>query len=421
MKVFKFGGASIKNSSAIMNMAKIITAHKDESLVVVISAMDKTTNALEELLHHRIQNNEFSTQLSKVQKFHKGIIESLFPDHNQDLLESVDSYLNRLERTLELNEEEDFNKLYDATVSTGEYLSTIIISYYLNALGLDCSWVDARSIIRTDSSFREGIVDWNTSRTLIKKTVKDSNSSIIITQGFVAGNKQGDITTLGREGSDFSAAIIASSVNADSVTIWKDVPGILNADPKRIPNATLFRELPYTEASEMTYYGASVIHPKTIKPLANKRIPLYVKSFDHPEQPGTIIHKCKLENTIPCIIFKENQCLFSFKVRDFTFVNEENLSKIFHELHELNIKINMMENSAISFSVVFDYDPIRVELLTKRLKSDYDFRYNKNLTLITLKNSNPELEREYGQFSKVFMIQKSRKNIRYLIAEKQIA
>jgi aspartate kinase len=279
--------------------------------------------------------------------------------------------------------------------------------------------MDASKFIRTDASYREGIVNWRLTGNLIRNSFKEIlNTKTVVTQGFIGGTEEGQITTLGREGSDYTAAIIASALEAESVTIWKDVPGILNADPKKVPGAVLFPELPYTEASEMTYYGASVIHPKTIKPLANKKIPLYVKSFDHPDEPGTIIHKCKVTTTIPTIIFKENQCLFSFKVLDFTFVNEENLSKIFHELHELNIRINMMQNSAISFSVVFDFDPIRVDLLKERLRDNYTFLYNKNLTLITIKNSNEQLEKEYSGKRKIYLMQRSRKNVRYLVAEK---
>jgi len=419
MKVFKFGGASVKNADAIRNMSKILMTYSGKKLVVVISAMDKTTNALEGILHARMRNENISEQVKKVSDFHLKAIPELFPDGNPELQSVVQSLMDKLNTTLETHDQLDYNKFYDAVVSTGEYLSSAIVCNYLNSIGFISHWMDASKFIRTDASYREGIVNWRLTGNLIRNSFKEIlNTKTVVTQGFIGGTEEGQITTLGREGSDYTAAIIASALEAESVTIWKDVPGILNADPKKVPGAVLFPELPYTEASEMTYYGASVIHPKTIKPLANKKIPLYVKSFDHPDEPGTIIHKCKVTTTIPTIIFKENQCLFSFKVLDFTFVNEENLSKIFHELHELNIRINMMQNSAISFSVVFDFDPIRVDLLKERLRDNYTFLYNRNLTLITIKNSNEQLEKEYSGKRKIYLMQRSRKNVRYLVAEK---
>ena len=419
MKVFKFGGASVKNADAIRNMSQILMTYNGKKLVVVISAMDKTTNALEGILHARMRNENISEQVKKVSDFHLKAIPELFPDGNPELQSVVQSLMDKLNTTLETHDQLDYNKFYDAVVSTGEYLSSAIVCNYLNSIGFISHWMDASKFIRTDASYREGIVNWRLTGNLIRNSFKEIlNTKTVVTQGFIGGTEGGQITTLGREGSDYTAAIIASALEAESVTIWKDVPGILNADPKKVPGAVLFPELPYTEASEMTYYGASVIHPKTIKPLANKKIPLYVKSFDHPDEPGTIIHKCKVTTTIPTIIFKENQCLFSFKVLDFTFVNEENLSKIFHELHELNIRINMMQNSAISFSVVFDFDPIRVDLLKERLRDNYTFLYNKNLTLITIKNSNEQLEKEYSGKRKIYLMQRSRKNVRYLVAEK---
>jgi aspartate kinase len=419
MKVFKFGGASVKNADAIRNMSQILMTYNGKKLVVVISAMDKTTNALEGILHARMRNENISEQVKKVSDFHLKAIPELFPDGNPELQSVVQSLMDKLNTTLETHDQLDYNKFYDAVVSTGEYLSSAIVCNYLNSIGFFSHLMDASKFIRTDASYREGIVNWRLTGNLIRNSFKEIlNTKTVVTQGFIGGTEEGQITTLGREGSDYTAAIIASALEAESVTIWKDVPGILNADPKKVPGAVLFPELPYTEASEMTYYGASVIHPKTIKPLANKKIPLYVKSFDHPDEPGTIIHKCKVTTTIPTIIFKENQCLFSFKVLDFTFVNEENLSKIFHELHELNIRINMMQNSAISFSVVFDFDPIRVDLLKERLRDNYTFLYNKNLTLITIKNSNEQLEKEYSGKRKIYLMQRSRKNVRYLVAEK---
>ncbi|MBL3656477.1 aspartate kinase [Fulvivirga sediminis] len=414
MKVFKFGGASIKNAQAIRNMCEIVSNHKEAKLLVVVSAMGKSTNNLELLLEERTNETASDKNLANLLEFHVSICEDLFPtDH--DIFNYLKNQISELK--VALQSPADYNEIYDQVVSKGELISSNIITAYLNHCGTSSLWVDAREYVRTDNNFREGHVDWKLTEELIRHDIESlALSNVLVTQGFIGRAQNGLTTTLGREGSDFSAAIFASCLSAESVTVWKDVPGILNGDPKLVKDAILFDELPYQEAAEMTYYGATVIHPKTIKPLANKGIPLHVKSFDHPSEPGTLIHDCKLkENQPPTIIIKNDQCLISFKVIDFTFVNEDNLSLIFKTLSDNNIKINIMQNSAISFSIVIDNDTSKIQKLVLSLKDHFDIRYNNGLQLITLKNYQQETLDSYRNNEKILLEQISRKNYRALI------
>ncbi len=416
MKVFKFGGASVKDTAAIKNMCAIVKEHEGDQLVVVVSAMGKTTNALEQLLDLSWFGENYDQKLEQLQSYHFGIIDELFGDGGETTREGVSDIFSNLKKQLS-SKYEDYNQLYDAIVCHGEYLSTKIISDYLSHLGHPTLLLDAAKVIRTDATFKEGKVEWQETEAQIATNVgQNTENATVVSQGFIGGTANNQVTTLGREGSDFTAAIFASCLRANAVTIWKDVPGILTADPKLIPEARLFSELPYNEASEMTYYGASVIHPKTIKPLAIKNIPLFVRSFDNPDAPGTCIHDCNLENPPTAIIFKKDQCLFSFKVVDFTFVNEDAISKIFGILHDVNIKINIMQNSAISFSVCFDYNKIKVDNLIDRLGQEFRYFYNLGLTLITLKNYTEEEFLKYSSREDILLEQKSRKNYRVLVS-----
>jgi aspartate kinase len=413
MIVFKFGGASIKNSEAIRNMCSIIKKYSAERLLVVVSAMGKTTNALESILQNKRKNEIQTVDIDALYNYHLSICKELFtkPD---EVIRNIDIIFDELEKALALDV--PFDQHYDQVVSKGELLSSTIVASYLATYEVKVKWIDSRDYIKTDDNFRAAHVNWKESERLIDNlnTVLDEN--IVLTQGFIGMSEQGMSTTLGREGSDYSAAIFASCLNAKSLTVWKDVPGILNADPKLIEDVKLFTQLPYIEAAEMTYYGASVIHPKTIKPLANKNIPLYVRSFDHPDEAGTIIHECAVDTLEPTIIIKNDQCLVSFKVIDFTFINEKNLSLIFHELATLDIKINIMQNSAVSFSIVFDYREDKVELLLNALSQHFDIRYNTGLTLITIKNYVQMQIENYKKDKKILLEQISRSNYRALIS-----
>lgn len=393
MRVFKFGGASIKNAEGVVNLGNILKKYGEKPLAVVASAMGKTTNALEEIARLAFDSKDFSGPFEKLSDFHRQIAQKLIADPNHPAHSTLNGILDELLALLAAEPlKMNFDMFYDQIVSKGEILSTTIVSHYLNEIGIDCIWLDARRIIKTDESFREGKVDWMVTERQIKEILPPLlNAQIVLTQGFIGSSLTGLDTTLGREGSDYSAAILAYCLDAESVSIWKDVPGILNADPKIFPATVKFDELSYNDAAEMTYYGAQVIHPKTIKPLANKKIPLIVKSFENPEAGGTIIHNAPQGKTPPpTVVFKFNQVLITFHVKDLTFIDERNLSVIFHALDRLGIRINMMQNSAVSFSICIDAHPQKANELIETLQHEFDIRYNENLTLITVKNFDQE-------------------------------
>lgn len=410
MKVFKFGGASLKTSAAIRNMAAIIKANTGESLVVVVSAMGKTTNALENILSLYRQNQPFQTAFENLRTYHLNIASDLFP--NGSLTSELNELFDDVMRLLIPGPED---QVYDQVVSFGEIASSFIVSHFLQQAGVPCGLKDARKYVVTDDCFREARVDWEKTRRNMQALLPELNKNIVLTQGFIGSAPSGLTTTLGREGSDYTAAIFASCLDADSVTIWKDVPGVMSADPKRIPDAIVFDELPYKEAAEMTYFGASVIHPKTIKPLAVKGIPLYVKSFDQPELPGTKIHECHINQLPPLIVFKENQCLVSCRVTDYTFINEQQLSLIFHALSETGIKINVMQNSAISLSFCIDYRENKLIALIEILRHHFDVYYNTNLTLITVKNYDEATFETYRKKPNLLLEQSSRSTLQVLV------
>jgi aspartate kinase len=411
MRVFKFGGTSLKNADAIRNMASIVKAHAETPLVVVVSAMGKTTNALESILQTYSKDGDFTKEIETLKKYHDDICTGLFSSPNP-LGKKLDAIFNNLKSQLKGTVDD---KMYDQVVSIGEIASSVIVEAYLKSTDLPTEWIDARKYILTDATFREGKIQWKETAEKISTLQTVLQTKIIITQGFLGGTADGYTTTIGREGSDFTAAIFASTLPAESVTIWKDVPGVMSADPKRIASAIVFPELPFKEAAEMTYYGASVIHPKTIQPLALKKIPLYVKSFDNPALAGTKIHECHVDKLPPLIVFKENQCLISCKVTDYTFVNEEQLGAIFNALSELDIKINVMQNSAISFSFCIDFRESKVMALIQKLQHQFEVYYNTNLTLITVKNYDEEAFNTYRKKPGVMIEQSSRSTLQVLV------
>lgn len=415
MKIFKFGGASIKNAHAIRNMCKILQDHLDESLVVIVSAMGKSTNALERIHQAVIADHSCKELIEEFIAFHEEISHELFED--QQLIDpQIEQWTTYLNESISQSNYTS-NEMYDAIVATGELLSSTIIGQYLNQCGVDALWTDARKLIQTDTAFKEANVDWDHTKNNITTFIEKQNrEQIILTQGFIAGTSTGQTTSLGREGSDFTGAIFAACLQADSFTVWKDVAGILNADPKRIPDAILFDELSYNEASEMTYYGAKVIHPKTIKPLANLNIPLFVRCFDQPELPGTKIYDCQIKHSASVIVFKENQCLVTFKSRDLAFVNEKGISIIFDTLHELSIDMNIMQNSAVSFSICVDYHRHKIHRLIDSLKNRFDILYNTDLELVTIKNYSEETIAKYRPQGEILLEQQSRNNYRVLLS-----
>jgi len=412
MKVFKFGGASLKSAAGIRKVASIVQSFSHSPLLIVVSAMGKTTDQLERVHANAANLQVYKAHLGEAIKYHIDIIRELLPD-DKNVEDDVMAQFSRVEKDLFINA--DFDCVYDQVVSKGEIISSLIVYHYLRHTGLPMRWLDARTCIATDNTYREGKVDWSTTETSIRKAVNVSSNEIIITQGFIAGTPDGFTTTLGREGSDFSAAIFASCLQAESVTIWKDVPGVMNADPKRLPAATVFEQLPFKEAAEMTYYGASVIHPKTIKPLANRQIPLLVKNFDDPQLPGTTIHECVVAQLPPLIVFKDNQCLISCKVTDYTFIEEAQLLSIFHTLTELNIRINVMQNSAITFSFCIDFRENKVKALIQKLQRQFEVYYNTGLTLITIKNYTAEAFETYRKRPGIVLEQSSRSTLQILV------
>ena len=412
MKVFKFGGASLKNGAAIRNIVSIIKTQGKENLLVVVSAMGKTTDALEKIIALSQSGKGFEKEIKELEVYHTEIIKELFSDPKDASFQLI-KLLKEIEKAALLKGEYDF--VYDQVIGYGEIISSVIFNLFLQHEGLPSELIDSRKYITTDSTFREGKIQWTEteSKTLgLKSLLKNK---IVIAQGFIGYNEKSETVSLGREGSDFSAAIFGCCLKAESVTIWKDVPGVMSADPKRIPNAVVFEELPYKETAEMTYYGASVIHPKTVKPLANKGIPLLVKSFVDPELIGTKIHECHVDKLPPLIVHKENQCLISCKVTDYSFINEEQLGIIFGAISESGLRVNVMQNSAISFSFCVDYRENRVLKLISLLSKSFEVFYNTGLTLITVKNYDTKTFNEYRNIKGVILEQSSRSALQVLI------
>lgn len=418
MIVYKFGGASVKNAEAVKNVAEIIKA-ADEDVMVVVSAMAKTTNALEEVVTHYF-NEEVEKALEKVNAiiaFHDNIIKDLELDTDEEFVTLVQSVYNRLIQKLNAEVSSNFDFEYDQIVSFGEIISTVIISGFLNLLHLPNNWLDARKIIRTNNHFRKAEVDWNETTLLISSKVQSNESGmgIFITQGFIGHTDTGFTTTLGREGSDFTAGILAYCLNAEKVVIWKDVPGMLNADPKYFNNCQKLDQISYKEAIELSYFGASVIHPKTVKPLQNKNIPLWVKSFISPDESGTLISEnVDNDSLIPSYIFKSNQALISISPKDFSFVVEKNLSEIFAILAKYRITVNLMQNSALSFSFSSD-DSMSLRQAIEELKSDYHVRYNEKLSLLTVRHYTEDVLNDLLSKNQVLVEQKSRHTARYVL------
>ncbi|MBL0073541.1 MAG: aspartate kinase [Bacteroidetes bacterium] len=419
MKVFKFGGASVKDAAAVRNMTAILKMFSAEELVVVISAMGKTTNALEKVTNAYFSDiSEAPKNLDVVKKYHLELMEELFPDKSHQVYNLVNNLFVEIEWVLEESPSRSYAFVYDQIVSAGELISTTIISNYLNASGVSNTWLDARDCIQTDNTYREGNVDWELTQDLTRSKVEVlfKKNKIVITQGFIGGTSENFTTTLGREGSDYSAAIFAYCMNADGVFIWKDVPGVLNADPKFYKEAQKLERMSYHDAIELAYYGASVIHPKTIKPLENKNIALHVKSFVNPDLPGTVIGKdFQTKPLIPSFIFKENQVLISIAAKDFSFIAEENLSGIFGLFARLGVKINLMQNSAISFSVCIDNDVLKTPELIKALMNDYKVRYNENLQLFTVRHYYPSTIEMLTTGKEILLEQRSRQTAQFVV------
>lgn len=386
MRIFKFGGASVKDADGIKNVYSVLEKVGHEDTLLVISAMGKTTNALEVVIKNYFDKSpELHSSLQEVKKYHNQILMDLFDDEDHDVFYTVNSHFADLEYFIRSNKSPNYNFVYDQVVSYGEIISTTIVSHYFNHVGLKNNWIDVRNFIKTDNNYRDATVDWDKTQGHISKGVK--KKALNITQGFLGSDENNFTTTLGREGSDYTAAIFAYCLNAESVTIWKDVPGVMNADPRFFENATLLNQISYREAIELAFYGATVIHPKTLQPLQRKEIPLYVKSFINPLLPGTSVSKgADLVPQTSCFILKKNQLLISLSSIDFSFIMEENISEIFKLLHEYKIKVSLIQNSAISFSVCVEDKFGNFNELKSILSKKFKVSYNENVSLYTIRH-----------------------------------
>lgn len=383
--VYKFGGASVKDGAALKNLVDILRNRLRNNLVIVVSAMGKSTNSLEGILARKLEGENFSQNCAILKQYHLEICESLFPAGHV-IFAQLDNYFIQLENDLAKPlSRENYDEYYDRIVGYGELISSRIAMEYLCLVGLVVLWQDARELIRTNSDFSFAKIDFEKTRKNCQNQLKPNLEKFpVLTQGFIGSDPKGRPTTLGREGSDFTAAILATCLDAGSVTIWKDVPGVLNADPKIFSDTKLFTELDYRQAAEMTYYGASVIHPKTIKPLANAGIPLFVKSFLNPEANGTKIHGAAQPNFIPTIVLKKDQILVSLKVTDFTFIEEKHIHLVYEQLQLLKLRVNMLQTSAISISIVIDSQLFKLEQLLEKMRGEFEVRYNEGLELLTI-------------------------------------
>lgn len=422
MKIFKFGGASVKNAAAVRNVAHILKTHNPSDVLVVISAMGKVTNAFEGLVKAYMEGQSNCRSLAEdIKTYHFEILSELFPTPNW-VYQEVHAVFEDLYKKLATKASANYDYEYDQIVSLGEILSTKIVSGYLKNNGFQCEWVDARHLIRTDRTFREGKVDWETTKELITGELQQElyKGKTIITQGFIGHTPENQTTTLGREGSDYTAAILSWCLDGESVTIWKDVPGMLNADPKWFDNTEILSKISYKEAIELSYYGATVIHPKTLKPLQNKDIPLYVKSFMDPALPGTVIQADgSQDHLIPSFIFKINQLLISIIPKDFSFVVEENLSDIFSTFSKQGVKINLMQNSALDFSAVVD-DSDKARKLIEALRDEYKVLFNENQELVTIRHYDQKTIDRVMHGKKLLLEQRTRQTLRMVISDNNL-
>jgi aspartate kinase len=421
MKVFKFGGASVKNAEAVKNVGEVLKNFKGEEVLIVVSAMGKSTNSLELLARaYYDQKEEMYGIYKEIKAFHDEVIKGLLIDSLSHTYDDIENLFIELECELESSPDANFDKVYDQVVSYGEIFSSRILSAYLNESNIKNRWMDAQNFINTDNTYREGKVDWDVTYHLISKKLKPIvKKQMVVTQGFIGRNKDNFTVTLGREGSDYSAAIFAYGLDAENVTIWKDVAGVMNADPKKFPDAIKIDAISYPRAIEMAYYGATVIHPKTIQPLQSKQIPLYVKSFLDPKSAGTIVGVSKEEEVhLPTIISKGNQLLISIMSKDFSFIVEDNLSNIFNAFANHKVKINLMQNSAISFSVCIDHEVEKINKLKSDLEASFNIKINEGLELLTITNyTNDNLESFVnGKF--ILIEQKTRNTIQLVVGSK---
>lgn len=415
IKVYKFGGASVKDAEGVKNLIKVLEETGSDNKLIVVSAMGKTTNALEVVVKDYLNFSEIPDSLEEVKEYHLAIIEELFPEKNASIYNKIKTLFTELENFLTHNKSTQYDFVYDQIVSYGELISTTIVSEYLNSQQLATNWLDARDLIKTDSTYRDAQVNWTKTIDFIQDNINPGKLNI--TQGFIASDSNNFTTTLGREGSDYSAAILAYCMNAESVTIWKDVPGVLNADPRFFSQAELLNQISYEEAIELAFYGASVIHPKTLQPLQRKEIPLFVRSFVDPKGEGTAVSKGKtIFPEIPCFIVKKDQVLISLSSLDFSFMVEENISEIFRLFHQYQMKVDLIQNSAISFRVCVDNKFNQLEKLIQHLKARFKVDYKTGVSLYTIRHFNEKAIKDLEKDKNVLLKQLTQNTVQ-LVAE----
>ncbi|HET8804598.1 MAG TPA: aspartate kinase [Aequorivita sp.] len=418
MKIFKFGGASTKDAENIKNVVSVIKQTGEKDLVVVVSAMGKITNALEEVVNDYFsEEKNFKDSLSNVYDYHFNILNELFATSVHPIFSELDKIFKNLRRFLENNKSKNHAFVYDQVVSFGEIISSTIISAYFLENGIKNTWLDVRQCIKTDANYRDANIDWEKTQQRISENV--SPNGITVTQGFLGAEHTNNFTTtLGREGSDYTAAIFAYCLNAESVTIWKDVPGVLNADPRYFTQTQLYNHISYREAIELAFYGASVIHPKTLQPLQRKEIPLFVKSFLNPTAPGTCVGKgVMLDPMVSSFILKKGQVLISLSSLDFSFMMEDNIGDVFKWLHEYKMKVELIQNSAISFSVCVDNKFNNLEPLLVKLREKFSVKWNENVTLYTIRHFNPAEVKALAENKNVLLKQESKETVQLVIKE----
>jgi aspartate kinase len=418
MKIFKFGGASVKDAEGLKNVASVLKVTGEKNLVIVVSAMGKMTNALEIVVSNYFNSpNEIDVSVSLVFDYHNKILTDLFPIPSHPIFVEVNTLFKELNQFLKTTKSKNHSFVYDQIVGYGELISTAIVSAYLSEIGIKNMLLDVRTCIKTDENYRDAKVDWDFTQRQISSLV--SKKGITITQGFLGAESTNNFTTtLGREGSDYTAAIFGYCLNAQSVTIWKDVPGVLNADPRYFSKTKLLNHISYREAIELAFYGASVIHPKTLQPLQRKEIPLFVKSFISPLDPGTCVGKgVTLDPQTSCFILKKNQVLISLSSLDFSFMMEDNISEVFQLFHTYKMKVELIQNSAISFSVCLDNKFNNLEPLLAKLREKFRVTWNENVTLYTVRHSNPLEIKALVKDKKVLLKQESRETVQVVIKE----
>jgi aspartate kinase len=417
MKIFKFGGASVKDAESVKNITQILQSEGTENTVVVISAMGKTTNAFEEVIDaYYNKTDKLSDNLGVIEDYHKAIINDLF-DKGDAIYKEIDILLGELSWFLARNTSQRYNYVYDQIICFGELLSTKIVSAYLSKIGIDNNWFDVRNYIKTDSNYRDAKVDWKLTQKIIAE--KLDATKLNITQGFIAANDTENTTTLGREGSDYTAGVFAYCLDAENVTIWKDVPGVLNADPRVFTETTLLEQISYEEAIEMAFYGASVIHPKTLQPLERKEIPLLVRSFVNPNEIGTKVSQgTRLVPNIPCFIVKKDQILVSISALDFSFMVENNISYIFQKLHDYQLKVNLIQNSAISFSVCIDNKFNKFDAFYDELKTQFKIEVQKGVDLYTVRHFDNNAVLSIEEKGESLLTQVNKETIQIVLAAK---